>query len=79
VIRYRCSGCGFTLAVVYVREVKGKYRYDITVQLYDGRVFRGGFGALTPQELAAMIERCPHCGKPLSARPTRIDVKPANR
>jgi DNA-directed RNA polymerase subunit RPC12/RpoP len=76
-IRYRCAGCGFTLATVRVESNPGYPPYRIIVELYDGRRFRGGVGALAPQELVAMIERCPRCGRPLSKSPVKVEVKPA--
>jgi DNA-directed RNA polymerase subunit RPC12/RpoP len=77
VIRYRCAGCGFVLAIVRVeRSSKGRL-HKLVVQLYNGRTFRGCVGALTPQELAAMVEKCPRCGRSLSKSPVKVEVKPA--
>jgi predicted RNA-binding Zn-ribbon protein involved in translation (DUF1610 family) len=77
-IRYRCAGCGFTLATVWVESNPGHPPYRIIVQLWDGRTFKGCVGALAPQELAAMIEKCPRCGRPLSKSPVKVEVRPAS-
>ena len=76
-IRYRCAGCDFVLATVRVEEGSGWPPFRIIVELYNGRRFRGWVGALAPQELAAMIERCPRCDRKLSKSPVKVEVKPA--
>jgi hypothetical protein len=77
VIRYRCSGCRFVLATVRIVESSGWPPYRIIVRLHDGKTYRGGFGAFTPEELARIVERCPRCGRELSTKPIKIEVRPS--
>jgi ssDNA-binding replication factor A large subunit len=65
------------LAIVRVEEGSGHPPYRVTIQLYNGKTYRGCIGALTPVEVAALIKQCPRCKRELRAKPTKIKVKKA--
>jgi len=69
-IRYRCAGCGFVLVTVRLERDR-----HLVVEFYNGKIYRGCLGVLTPKELAMIVKSCPKCGRELSTKPTKIVVK----
>jgi DNA-directed RNA polymerase subunit RPC12/RpoP len=76
-IRYKCAGCGFVLATVRVEGGLDRSPYRIVVELCDGKTYRGCIGAFSPEELARIVGRCPRCGRELSTKPVKIEVRPS--